>query len=115
MIVRIWRGNTPLEKAEAYGALIARTGLKDYAATAGNRGALILRREDQGSAEFLVVSFWDDVEAIKRFAGQDPSRSVYYPEDDEYLLGKEPRVAHYEVVAGSVPSAGAGERLAQPA
>jgi heme-degrading monooxygenase HmoA len=112
MIVRIWRGYTPAEKAEEYAALISRTGLRDYEATPGNRGAMIVRREERGTAEFLVVSFWEDFDAIRRFAGPDPEKAVYYPEDEAYLLGKETRVAHYEVAAGSLPSSVAAKPVA---
>jgi hypothetical protein len=36
--------------------------------------------------------------AIKDFAGSDPERAKYYPEDEGYLLGFEPTVEHYEVL-----------------
>jgi hypothetical protein len=40
------------------------------------------------------------MEAIKRFAGPEPEKAFYYPEDDDYLLDRAPNVDHYEVVAG---------------
>jgi hypothetical protein len=46
------------------------------------------------------VSFWTSMEAIKGFAGPDPERARYYPEDEEFLLGFEPAVEHFEVLAG---------------
>jgi hypothetical protein len=33
----------------------------------------------------------------RRFAGSDLERAIYYPEDDDFLLEKEPTVTHYEV------------------
>ncbi len=103
MIARIWRGNTRAEKADEYLGYVEETGLKEYRQTPGNLGAVVLRRVERDAAEFLVVSFWEDFEAIRRFAGPQPEKAVYYPEDDIYLLGKEPRVAHYEVAAGWLP------------
>jgi hypothetical protein len=44
-----------------------------------------------------VVAFWDSIEAIRAFAGDDHGKAVYYPEDDAYLLSREPKVEHYEV------------------
>lgn len=99
MIARVWRGRTPAEKADAYAAFLERTGLTDYRATPGNRGVLALRRIQGGVAEFELISFWESFEAIRRFAGADEEKAFYYPEDDEFLLEKEPRVAHYEVLA----------------
>ena len=43
------------------------------------------------------------MEAIRRFAGPDVEKSVYYPEDDAFLLGKEPTVKHYRIGAGYLP------------
>jgi heme-degrading monooxygenase HmoA len=103
MIGRIWRGNTRAEKADEYLDYLERTGLKDYRDTPGNRGVLVLRRTDSATAEFLLISFWEDFESIRRFAGPDPEKAVYYPEDEQFLLGKEPHVEHYEVAAGSPP------------
>jgi len=103
MIARIWRGNTRAEKADAYVGYVEETGLKQYRQTPGNRGAVVLRRIEGDTAEFLVLSLWDDLEAIRRFAGPEPEKAVYYPEDDRFLLGREPRVAHYEVAAGALP------------
>lgn len=99
MIARIWRGRTPAAKAEAYVGYLWETGLKAYGETRGNLGLRLLRRTEGEATEFLVVSFWDSMEAIRGFAGDDPETAVYYPEDDRFLLEREPMVAHYEVVA----------------
>ncbi len=47
--------------------------------------------------EIVTLSFWDSVQAIKAFAGDDIDRAVYYPEDDRYLLKRDPNVLHYQV------------------
>jgi heme-degrading monooxygenase HmoA len=111
MIARIWRGNTRAEKADEYAGYVEETGLKEYRETPGNRGALVLHRIEGDTAEFLVLSFWEDFDAIRRFAGPRPEKSVYYPEDDHFLLGKEPNVKHYEIAPGSLPEM---RRLLQP-
>jgi heme-degrading monooxygenase HmoA len=83
MIARVWRGRTPAAKADAYAALLERTGLSDYRATPGNRGVLALRRVQGDIAEFELISFWESFEAIRRFAGGDEEKAFYYPEDDD--------------------------------
>lgn len=108
MIARIWRGHTRAADADAYRAFLERTGLPDYRATPGNEGALMLRRIEGGAAEFVLISFWRDFEAIRRFAGPDPERAFYYPEDDRFLLGKEPHVTHYEVASSQAGAAAEG-------
>ncbi|MGH2683633.1 MAG: antibiotic biosynthesis monooxygenase family protein [Actinomycetota bacterium] len=101
MIARMWRGRTPASKAESYVGYLRETGLEEYESTPGNEGVLLLRRISGGEAEFLLISLWESEEAIRRFAGEDFERAVYYPEDDEYLLEREPNVVHYEVVEAS--------------
>ncbi|MGH2532637.1 MAG: antibiotic biosynthesis monooxygenase family protein [Thermomicrobiales bacterium] len=98
MIARIWRGRTAAAQADDYLDYLEATGLKDYSSTPGNRGLRVLRRIDDQTAEFLLITLWDSMDAIRAFAGPEPERAVYYPEDDAFLLEKEPTVAHYEVL-----------------
>lgn len=98
MIARTWRGATSTTDADSYLAYLQATGLAAYAATPGNGGVLALRRMDRGRAEFLLISFWKDEESIRRFAGEDIHRAVFYPEDDRYLVDRDLSVHHYEVV-----------------
>ena len=97
MIARIWRGVVRREDADAYAVYIAETGFVDYAATEGNRGAWMLRRDDGDRTEFITFSLWESLEAIRGFAGDDIETAVYYPEDDRFLVERELTVKHYEV------------------
>ena len=98
MIARIWHGVTAAARFDEYLDYLNRTGVPDYRATEGNRGVYVLRRIEGDRAHFLTLTFWDSIEDVKRFAGPDPSRAKYYPEDEEFLLAFEPTVEHYEVV-----------------
>ena len=98
MIARTWHGRVPAAKADAYFDYLLRTGLNDYQATPGNRGVLVLRRIDGDVAHFTLTSFWDSMDAISGFAGEPLDAARYYPEDDEYLLEREPFVTHHEVL-----------------
>jgi heme-degrading monooxygenase HmoA len=98
VIARIWRGRTPTGKADAYHEYLRVTGLKEYAETPGNLGVFALRRVEGDVAEFLLLTLWESMDAVRTFAGEDPERAVYYAEDDEYLLEREPTVSHYEVL-----------------
>jgi heme-degrading monooxygenase HmoA len=104
MIARIWRGITLAEKADAYIAYLNETGLKDYGKTPGNRGVTVLRRMQGEHCEIVLISLWESMAAVRAFAGENPERSVYYPEDEEYLLEMEPLVRHYEVADQIFPS-----------
>jgi heme-degrading monooxygenase HmoA len=98
MIARIWRGATAASDADAYVDYLGDTGLKEYRETPGNQGAWLLRRIEGQRAEFLTLTFWDDMDAVRRFAGDEPERAVYYPEDDRFLIDREDMVSHFEII-----------------
>ena len=113
MIARTWRGFTRAADADAYADYVRRAAIPPYLATPGNRGAFILRRVGDVEAEFLVLSLWDSMNAVRGFAGPIPERAVFYPEDARYLTRFDQHVEHFEVVeqagvpitAGSPPRA----------
>ena len=97
MIARTWAGATRAADADAYLDYLHATGLPAYRATPGNRGVLALRRIAGERAEFLLLSLWDSEDAIRRFAGDDIGRAVFYPEDERFLVARDEHVNHYEV------------------
>src|SRR5216684_270653 len=98
MIARIWRGVTPESKADSYVSYLKKTGVKQYRSTKGNRGVYVLRRVIDGRAEFVLISLWDSMEAVRRFAGPDVEKAVFYPEDKDFLVELESKVSHYQVM-----------------
>ncbi|HEU5181397.1 MAG TPA: antibiotic biosynthesis monooxygenase, partial [Candidatus Polarisedimenticolia bacterium] len=88
-------------KAEAYGRYLRESdfGVQDYRGTPGNRGAWLLRRDEEDRVRFMLVSFWESREAIQAYAGPDIEAARYFPYDRECLIDPEPKVAHYEVLA----------------
>jgi len=98
MIARLWHGRVPASKGDAYYEYLLQTGVPEYAATPGNKGVQVLRRTEERVTHFLLLTLWDSVAAIKRFAGEDYECAKYYAADDEFLLEREPRVQHFEVL-----------------
>jgi heme-degrading monooxygenase HmoA len=98
MIARTWAGATRAADADAYLDYLHATGLAAYRATPGNRGTLALRRIEGDRAEFLLLTLWESEDAIRRFAGDDIGRAVFYPEDDRFLVARDEHVTHYDVV-----------------
>jgi heme-degrading monooxygenase HmoA len=105
VIARIWRGVVRSEDGDDYADYIRDTGFNQYAGTAGNRGAWMLRRDDGDRTEFITYSLWESVDAIRAFAGDDIDAAVYYPEDERYLIERDATVSHYEVVDRVEPRA----------
>jgi heme-degrading monooxygenase HmoA len=97
MIARIWHGKTNASVADAYLDYLFKSGMPAYRATAGNKGAWVLRRLEGNVAHFITLSCWESRDAIAAFAGADIEAAKYYPEDEKYLLEFEPNVTHYEL------------------
>ena len=53
---------------------------------------------EDAKAHFLLFSFWDSRDAIRKFAGDVVEKARYYPEDSKFLLELEPTVEHYEML-----------------
>jgi heme-degrading monooxygenase HmoA len=98
MIARLWHGVTPAGKADEYLEYLQKTGIEDYRATEGNLSVQLLRRIEGEQALFLLITLWESVEAIQKFAGEEYDLARYYPEDQDYLLAFEEKVIHYEVM-----------------
>lgn len=100
MIMRVWRGLTGASKADEYLDYMRRTGINDYLTTPGNKGVYVFKRTEEERVEFLLMTFWDSYDSIKKFAGEEFEKARYYPEDIKYLLSLEPTVKHYDIVMG---------------
>ncbi len=98
MIARLWHGRTHSADADEYMDYVRRTGVEEHRKTPGNLSSMILRRDEGDESHFLVLSFWESLDAVRGFAGDNPEVAVYYPEDERYLLELEPGVLHYEVL-----------------
>ncbi len=99
MIARIWHGKTKAEDFEVYTELLNRLAISDYQKTIGFKGLVFLRSITNNEAHFNLITYWENLDVIKNFAGQDFEKAKYYPEDNEFLLEFEEKVQHFEVFA----------------
>ena len=103
MIVRMWHGRTALAQAEEYTRFLNARAIPDYRGTPGTLSVHILRREQDGATHFITLTFWESLDSIRAFAGDQVDRAKYYPEDKNFLLEFEPTVQHWEVVGSAKP------------
>jgi len=99
MIARIWRGAVLGADSDAYAEYMQRTGVADYAATDGNCGVWMLRREVGGLTEVVMFTLWDSLDAVRNFAGDAYETARFYPEDDRFLVERDLVATHYTVIA----------------
>ena len=98
-IVRVWSGETPLHKADEYERFLSERAIQDYKSVPGNLGVIILRRDSEDRTKFTIITFWESLDAIKQFAGEDYEKAKYYEEDKDYLLGFPEKVEHYRITS----------------
>ena len=105
MITRSWHGRVPAAKAEAYRNFLNERAIPDYQSVTGNLGVYILERADGDITHFITLTFWNNLDSIRGFAGDEVTVAKYYDEDSDFLLEFEPHVVHYEVVGSAELSA----------
>jgi hypothetical protein len=83
-IARIWRGRTKPEVADEYHAYLLEVGYPPLLEHA--LGAEMFREDREGETEFITISYWESIEAMSRFAGDDPRQIHHLPRDPEFLI-----------------------------
>jgi heme-degrading monooxygenase HmoA len=100
VISRIWHGWTTRENADAYETLL-RTEIFSGIATRsiqGYRGIHLLRRDVDDGVEFVTIMWFDSLDAVRAFAGDDYEVAVVPPKARQLLSRYDSRSAHYQVV-----------------
>jgi heme-degrading monooxygenase HmoA len=95
MITRIWHGYTTHQNADSYETLLRSEVLPGIHRVAGFLGAELLRREFDEETEFVTLTYFDSLEAVKAFAGEDYELAVIPTEARKLLSHFDERSAHY--------------------
>lgn len=98
MIAREWKCVCPARHRDGFLAYLYETGVKETSATPGFQGAQILERAFESGVEMSLVTYWDCLDSIEAFAGEDISVAKLYPEDAKYDIIPDTEVKHYRVV-----------------
>lgn len=100
MISRIWHGWTSKANAEAYQTLLTTKILPGIHRVEGYQGAYLLRREADAETEFVTITIFESMEAVRAFAGADYDVAVVPPEARALLERFDERSSHYDTVLG---------------
>lgn len=99
MISRIWHGWTTFENADKYELLLRAEVLPGIHRITGYNGAYLLRRDAANQEiEFVKITQFTDMAAVKAFAGKDYERAVIAPGAGKLLSHYDERTAHYETL-----------------
>lgn len=103
MITRNWTGVIKPERADDYLAHLQNDTFKKLSAIKGFVNAYIFQRVVTDGIEFLVVTNWETMDAIKQFAGESADIAVVPQVAQEMMVRYDPVVRHYEEVLTLVP------------
>ncbi|MBI3678364.1 MAG: antibiotic biosynthesis monooxygenase [Proteobacteria bacterium] len=103
MIIREWRGRASPSRAEAYPKHFHDTVVPELRHVAGFVGAHLSRRQLDDKVEFLVLTRWESMSAIRAFAGANIDEAVVEPGAVAALTEFDANVRHYEVVENVLP------------
>ena len=98
MVSRIWHGWTTFANADSYESLLKTeifTGIQNRRIS-GYRGIQLFRRTLRDEVEFVTVMWFDSMDAIRAFAGEDYEVAVVPPKARQLLKRFDARSQHYE-------------------
>jgi heme-degrading monooxygenase HmoA len=83
-IARIWRGRVRREQADEYEKYNYDVGIKPLIEKA--LGVQTFREDREHDSEFMTISYWEDIPAMARFTGRDPTDIHHLDRDPEFLV-----------------------------
>ena len=98
MIARCWSARTSAERAPLYADHLRNAVFPELKKLAGYKSGTLLRREMPDGVEVLVITYWDSLDSIRSFAGNDVETAVVADRAATLLNDFDRRVRHYEVV-----------------
>ena len=99
MIGRLWHGWTKRENADRYEKFPRNDVLPNLNQILGYKGAYVFRKEEMDETEFVTLTFFDNMEAVRRFAGDSYEVAIVLPEARKLLSRFDEKSRHYEIVS----------------
>jgi hypothetical protein len=96
-IARIWRGRVKATRADEYAKYLYEEGIRPLEEKA--LGVEMLREDGPQESEFLTISYWENVEAMSRFTGNDPRQIHHLKRDPEFLIELPEKVQILNIVS----------------
>ena len=98
MIARMWKGSALPDRAQEYERHLQMSVLPELRQIDGFQGVQLLRQDSSEVVDFVVLTFWESMDAIRKFAGDDAEAAVVALAAQPLFREYDPRVKHFEVV-----------------
>jgi heme-degrading monooxygenase HmoA len=108
VVAREWRGRVAPARADEYYQYL-RQGVTKIRSIPGSLGVEVMRRDEAGAVEYVVISYWESRKAIEAYAGPDIEKPHHLPRDREFLLELPTRVLHYNVTYADLAQVRVGQ------
>jgi heme-degrading monooxygenase HmoA len=94
----MWRGFAIPERADDYFKHLQQSVVPELRQIDGFKGVYLLRRESSDDVEFVVLTLWESMEAIRKFAGENPEVAVVAPAARALFREYDAKVKHFDIV-----------------
>jgi heme-degrading monooxygenase HmoA len=100
MICRVWRGWATKANADAYEKVVRGEVIPGIEAMhiPGFESIDLIRREREDDVEFMTLMWFDSLDSVRGFTGEDYETAHVPPHAQAVLTSFDPRSAHYEVL-----------------
>jgi uncharacterized protein YciI/heme-degrading monooxygenase HmoA len=98
MVLRTWKGRSTAEKSAKYVNHVTKKVFPSLRSIEGHRGAYLLQRAVNSAIEFVVLTLWESMEAVHKFAGPTAEKAVVDPEAQAVLTAYDEFATHYQIV-----------------
>ncbi len=98
MIARYWKGTTYSNMAQEYIHHLKKDTFPKLEQLNGFQKVELLRKSTPIGTEFLVITYWDSLEHIQQFAGENIDVAVVPPAASQLMVSFDKTVSHYEVI-----------------
>ena len=104
MIIRIWKGSTTHDNAAMYEQLLKEIVFPriEQKKVTGYYGIQLLKNSKKDVVEFVTIMAFENLEAVKKFAGEDYEQSYVIDEAKALLKSYDHRATHYKLIHNSV-------------
>ena len=102
MIARMWRGFAFPEKADEYVKHLQMSVLPELRQIDGFQGVYLMRQDSSEVVEFTVLTLWESMEAIRKFAGENAEVAVVAPAAQPLFREYDSTVRHFEVALSAL-------------
>lgn len=100
MIARIWHGYTTKQNALAYENLLKEEIFEAIAdkKMRGYKGIQLLKKEKEDEWEFITIMWFENIDNVKQFMGDDYAKAYVLPEAQKLLKRYDAYSAHFDLV-----------------